>query len=52
MFASLSNSLDFIGNFVPPSDEKEPTPEEIAKLEKRDWRVFSSTAESDRIREE
>jgi hypothetical protein len=28
--------FNFIGNFVPPSDEKEPTPEEIAKLEKRE----------------
>jgi hypothetical protein len=31
--------FNFIGQFIPPSEEKEPTPEEIAEYEKREHRL-------------
>jgi hypothetical protein len=31
--------FNFIGHFIPPSDEKEPTPEETAEYEKRERRL-------------
>jgi hypothetical protein len=31
--------FNFIGQFIPPSGEKEPTPEEIAENEKREQRL-------------
>jgi hypothetical protein len=43
--------FNFIGHFIPPSDEKEPTPEEIASYEKRElW--LAKNRERARIRRE
>jgi hypothetical protein len=41
--------FNFIGHFVPPTDEKEPTPEEIAAYEKRERRL-AKNRERARIR--
>jgi hypothetical protein len=41
--------FNFIGHFVPPSDGKEPTPEEIAAYEKREQRL-AKNRERARIR--
>jgi hypothetical protein len=43
--------FNFIGHFVPPSDEKEPTPEEIAEQEKRERRLAKHRERRRRWRE-
>jgi hypothetical protein len=43
--------FNFIGHFVPPSDEKEPTPEEIAAYEKRELRLAKQRERRRRWRE-
>jgi hypothetical protein len=46
-----SKHLDFISHFVPPSDEKEPTPDEIAANEKRELRLAKQREKGRRRRE-
>jgi hypothetical protein len=43
--------FNFIGHFVPPSDEKEPTPEEIAEQEKRERRLAKNRVRQRMYRE-
>jgi DNA invertase Pin-like site-specific DNA recombinase len=43
--------FNFIGHFVPPSDEKEPTPDEIAANEKRELRLAKQREKGRRWRE-
>jgi hypothetical protein len=43
--------FNFIGHFVPPTDEKEPTPDEIAAYEKRERRLAKNRAKLRRYRE-